>query len=155
MHIKTTRRRRPDVCTKRQWQNWSGFLASVGGGGKKGAFRKRYITAQLQAKHTNIPQEKLKSLFTLAEAIEAMEDGAIDSLSDILSHEFKADEMELDRNSAMAAQVRFVSARHSGLTSPGEVLMANKTTVFQDKLRKPKARPDQKAAAGKEAPERL
>ena len=108
-----------------------------GAGGKQGAMWKRYISAVLEGKHgSEIPAEKLQELYTLAESLEAMEDGNLDALGDVLSQRFKAVEWELAGSPVMAQSVQLVQPHHRGLTSPREMLMAERAALFDERVRK-------------------
>jgi hypothetical protein len=112
-----------------------------GAGGKQGAMWKRYISSVLEQKHPDIPKEKLQELFTLAETLEKMEDGDLDSMGDIMAQRFKSIEWELAGAHAMAQSVQLAQPRIHGLTSATDVLMAERAALYDERVRKARAGP--------------
>ena len=108
-----------------------------GAGGRQGAMWKRYISAVIESKHGNsIPPAQLQELYTLAEALEKMEDGDLNALGDVLTQKFKSVEWDIEGCPRMAKSVQLVQPTQRGLTSAKEMLMAEKAALFDERVRK-------------------
>ena len=94
----------------------------------------------MESKHGTIPDKTLMELMTYAEALEMMEDGDLAGLGDLLSQKFKSVEWELEGCPTMAKNVQIADRQRGGLTSPSEVLLAEKGELYDEKLKKARTR---------------
>ena len=133
------------MATKKSGQLYENTVAELervlgrrgGAGGRQGAMWKRYISAVIESKHGNsIPPAQLQELYTLAEALEKMEDGDLNALGDVLTQKFKSVEWDIEGCPQMAKSVQLVQPTQRGLTSAKEMLMAEKAALFDEKVRK-------------------
>ncbi len=121
-----------------QVQKFLGSRGAASFGGKSTAQWMTYLNSVVFAQHppSSLPPEKVRQLEALAKTLDGLGEGGIKSVADMLSQQFKSEELTLGGHSELAEEVQLLGVEDKMLATRAELMAARKSRLLKRKLDK-------------------